>query len=1274
MRAPAAATRRRSPPALDRPAARACLCALATRALVAAGAWAALASSSHPNIFLLLFRALRFTLAANYGANRLHAFVRMSSEYASTVGASSAVSAVLAPENSPSAVLRQVTLAKAPDPTLTDEWHEVLADFYLLKQELGTSGQQMQLRVTLGTATATAGSAWLTDLTLEQLPSANVADFAPIVARFDSNDAAGSTAVPASGLVDLSTTSPTWSIFDNNMVKDEVWFVIDLDATYVICSVSVNFAISAKVTDWKLFLAEDEGSTLSTDELWPVEVLHVSDRSWPTSVYTSDDALAVMANGDWTPNNWDETIWRYLEFDDNPISSNRRYFTCTAANRAKLSLLHTNNIIFSLMEIQVFGYEEDIHGLCSLRCRHGGKCEHRSETVCTCPSKWGWQGTVCDVDVDECALNPSDQKARDRVPTIVAANGGCGAGSLAKANCTNTPGSWNCTCKPGYTGASSTGDDNTCEDVNECLVAQGGCKDICLNSPGSYRCACNDGYDLAQGVDSSSLSDNTNTSDDVSIDTGAGAGIALHRVTQLPLEGAACQPHCDQACQHGGVCERPNECAPCDDGWHGRYCDTAACTSTRRYQIDGIGPWLEDKGCYHGGQCVGVDGCSKCLGGWSGDACETVSGSMLPLLVGMCSALLIAPSLIIVLVKWSWPPFQERNVAVLILGGIGGILTVSTSPAASNAVLYGISLDAFDVQPESQMWGLWLPFVAGYALWFTGLLVRARNLVVQHLRGGLPMAGTFHMLLAWAPWAASSILPPPVGSYLYIALLVVLGGYYAMLCLQLLPLRKDLDDLLPSMFLGLCAQAAMVGLSVMRLGGASYANPEGGVQVIFPFVVSGCIGSHFFITVFRGLVWKLLRKDQAIMEKYDAGSDSEEYSDDEVSTAVSRWKKGIGGARTAAILKLSADGAAARPAGNGLLGMLAKKKNAGDGSDGSDDDGDATTSSESGSEYESSADESEAKRVPPPQQAPPAQSSSSEEASSGADEDDSSDYDAEPTSSRGGRGRGRGGGGRAGRGRWNRGSRAAFHRGRGAGRGGSRTVMPVGAPSAPEVVAPQKNAIKQMKAATIFARVQKTVVAPLAESDDDLTSSSSDDELEELANEVKRFEKMMSKKVAGPGFVPVFTAPAQAHGASEHTSLDTIMQKRILRRERQLYEPDEEDIMDSLAFEMTETEKLAAAQREQSSRPSKDTESGSYGVPGRPEEQPPSAAAPPERGRGQGQQQKIVSETEEDIEIEMGPHTYLVDLESGMVFLLAATGEPPEVGAWDAAERRIVFD
>lgn len=216
-----------------------------------------------------------------------------------------------------------------------------------------------------------------------------------------------------------------------------------------------------------------------------------------------------------------------------------------------------------------------------------------------------------------------------------------------------------------------------------------------------------------------------------------------------------------------------------------------------------------------------------------------------------------------------------------------------------------------------------------------------------------------------------------------------------------------------------------------------------------------------------------------------------------------------------------------------------------------------------------------------------------------------------------------------------------------------------------------KKSVKQLKAATIFAKVQRAVPAPAAESDDDLTTSSDDDELEELKLEVKRFEKMMSKKVAVPGFVPVFTEPERAKGASESMTLDTIMQKRILKRERQLYNPEEEDLMDSIAaYEMTETEKLAAVAQQQQQQqqlndgPTKDTSA----------DLPASTSSRGSPKQSAAVAQKIVSETDEDIEVEMGGESYLVDLESGLVFHLVASGEPPEVGTWDAASRQIEFD
>ncbi|NBD13085.1 EGF domain-containing protein [Corallococcus silvisoli] len=59
------------------------------------------------------------------------------------------------------------------------------------------------------------------------------------------------------------------------------------------------------------------------------------------------------------------------------------------------------------------------------------------------------------------------------------------------ATCTNTPGSYSCTCKAGY-----TGNGKTCTDINECTngTAQCSVNATCTNTAGSYTCACKVGY------------------------------------------------------------------------------------------------------------------------------------------------------------------------------------------------------------------------------------------------------------------------------------------------------------------------------------------------------------------------------------------------------------------------------------------------------------------------------------------------------------------------------------------------------------------------------------------------------------------------------------------------------------------------------------------------------------------------------------------------------------------------------------------------------------
>ncbi|KAI8481558.1 transmembrane receptor protein tyrosine kinase [Branchiostoma belcheri] len=83
----------------------------------------------------------------------------------------------------------------------------------------------------------------------------------------------------------------------------------------------------------------------------------------------------------------------------------------------------------------------------------------------------GWQGDSCQTDIDECTAGI------DNCDT--------------QATCTNTDGSFNCTCNSGY-----TGDGVTCSDADECYTNADNCHThaTCSNMEGSFNCSCNPGY------------------------------------------------------------------------------------------------------------------------------------------------------------------------------------------------------------------------------------------------------------------------------------------------------------------------------------------------------------------------------------------------------------------------------------------------------------------------------------------------------------------------------------------------------------------------------------------------------------------------------------------------------------------------------------------------------------------------------------------------------------------------------------------------------------
>ncbi|KAI8498003.1 hypothetical protein Bbelb_239470, partial [Branchiostoma belcheri] len=141
--------------------------------------------------------------------------------------------------------------------------------------------------------------------------------------------------------------------------------------------------------------------------------------------------------------------------------------------------------------------------------------------VCDCVSGYTLaQDLQTCADIDECAANM---------------NNSC---DPVNGACTNTPGSYNCSCQTGYqlernggtlcevttvavrlginwrgtgelcvkTGYQLERNGGTlCEDIDECSTSNGGCGQVCENSPGTFSCDCNHGYTL--GADGKACDD-----------------------------------------------------------------------------------------------------------------------------------------------------------------------------------------------------------------------------------------------------------------------------------------------------------------------------------------------------------------------------------------------------------------------------------------------------------------------------------------------------------------------------------------------------------------------------------------------------------------------------------------------------------------------------------------------------------------------------------------------------------------------------------------------
>ncbi|XP_071153468.1 uncharacterized protein [Mytilus edulis] len=289
---------------------------------------------------------------------------------------------------------------------------------------------------------------------------------------------------------------------------------------------------------------------------------------------------------------------------------------------------------------------------CNNTCNCGAGAE-RCNRITGCVCKSGWQGTLCDADINECSggVNPCDTSLKQRCVNtpgsfvcqcVTGYQNDTVTGTCTDINecannpcdqlCTNTDGSYTCSCRTGFTKDAN----DKCQDINECDTTLNKCDQNCLNTPGSYKCSCNDGYILSP-------------KDQRTCD------IKTECTNFNCTAPATCAVKFDEAeyctCPTGynltmtdnitGICENIDECEPsnpcadmCTDKTPGYECscnkngtkldsDEQSCTACAE------GEWgqncVENCTCVteNTNYCNKTDGNCNCKTGWKGDNCDT---------------------------------------------------------------------------------------------------------------------------------------------------------------------------------------------------------------------------------------------------------------------------------------------------------------------------------------------------------------------------------------------------------------------------------------------------------------------------------------------------------------------------------------------------------------------------------------------------------------------------------------------------------------------------
>ncbi|XP_078381971.1 uncharacterized protein LOC144664667 isoform X3 [Oculina patagonica] len=141
-------------------------------------------------------------------------------------------------------------------------------------------------------------------------------------------------------------------------------------------------------------------------------------------------------------------------------------FVCELSNSDHL--LHPND----LKQREGFMYLGTENPCYSNPCLHNATCLNGfTDKGYLCECQAGYTGEQCENDIDECAMKMDN----------------CSENAM----CNNTEGSFNCSCKPGF-----SGDGINCADIDECTMKIHNCSEnaMCNNTEGSFNCSCKPGF------------------------------------------------------------------------------------------------------------------------------------------------------------------------------------------------------------------------------------------------------------------------------------------------------------------------------------------------------------------------------------------------------------------------------------------------------------------------------------------------------------------------------------------------------------------------------------------------------------------------------------------------------------------------------------------------------------------------------------------------------------------------------------------------------------